>query len=154
MTLRLSTASALSAAKSLLGVSASGWLADRRGHRRAATLSFSGTLLGALMLYAMSYRAAPGLLAAYVLLFGICQGARGPVVASLSARLFRGPSQATLYGALYACLSVGSGLGALLSGVPHDLTGGYRAAFALAIARVVVAALPFWASDGLIPAAE
>ncbi len=149
--LQAATAFGAAGMLSVLGVSASGWLADRWGHRRAATLSFVGTLLGTAMLYAMSYRAAPVLLAAYVLLFGICQGARGPVIASLSARLFAGPGQATIYGAIYACLSVGSGLGALLSGALHDITGGYRAAFALAMACMVCAALPFWTSDALVP---
>jgi MFS family permease len=148
--LQAATAFGAAGMLSVLGISASGWLADRWGHRRAATLSFCGTLLGTVMLYAMSYRAAPWLLAAYVLLFGICQGARGPVIASLSARLFAGPGQATIYGAVYACLSLGSGLGALLSGVLHDLTGGYRAAFALAMVCVVCAALPFWTSDALV----
>lgn len=64
----------------------------------------------------MSYRSAPWLLGAYVLLFGICQGARRPIVASLSARLFPGPGLATIYGTIYACLSIGSGIGALLRG--------------------------------------
>ena len=137
---------------SVIGVSASGWIADRFGHRPAATLSFAGTFLGTVVLYLMSWGDAAWLLAGYVLLFGICQGARGPVVASLSARLFAGPGQATIYGAIYACMSVGSGLGALLSGVLHDLTGGYRAAFGLSMACVVLAALPFWTTRALIPA--
>lgn len=137
---------------SVIGVSASGWLADRLGHRSAATISFSGTFLGTVVLYALSYQSTHWLLVAYVLLFGICQGARGPLVASLSARLFPGPGQATIYGAIYACLSVGSGIGALLSGVLHDLTGGYRAAFAVAMVCVLLAAAPFWTSNLLIPA--
>ncbi len=135
---------------SVLGVSASGWLSDRYGHKRAASVSFSGTFLGTLVLFALSYQSSHWLLAAYVLLFGICQGARGPVVASLCARLFPGPGQAAIYGTIYACMSVGSGLGALLSGVLHDLTGGYRASFALAMLCVVVAALPFWTSNRLM----
>jgi len=137
---------------SVVGVSAAGWLADRYGHKPAATVSFTGTFLGIAVLYAMSYQSTHWLLVAYVLLFGICQGARGPVIASLSARLFPGPGQATIYGAIYACMSVGSGIGALLSGVLHDLTGGYRATFVLSMACVVFAAAPFWTSNALIPA--
>ena len=137
---------------SVIGVSASGWIADRFGHRPAATLSFIGTFSGTVVLVVMSYGNAAWLLGGYVLLFGICQGARGPVVASLSARLFAGPGQATIYGAIHACMSVGSGIGALLSGVLHDLTGGYRAAFGLSMACLLLAAAPFWTSDILIPA--
>lgn len=137
---------------SVLGVSSAGWLADRYGHRRAATVSFTGTFIGIAVLYAMSYRAAPVLLVGYVVLFGICQGARGPVIASLSARLYSGPGQATIYGAIYACMSVGSGIGALLSGVLHDISGGYRAAFVLAMVCLWFAAAPFWTSRTLVPA--
>lgn len=137
---------------SVLGVSGAGWLADRFGHKRAATVSFTGTFLGTVVLFVMSFQTTHWLLGAYVLLFGLCQGARGPVVASLSARLFPGPGQAAIYGAIYACMSVGSGLGALLSGALHDLTDGYRASFLLSMACVFMAAAPFWTSRILIPA--
>jgi MFS family permease len=136
---------------SVVGMSSAGWLADRFGHRRAATLSFVGTTLGIALLFVMSYRSTHWLLVAYVLLFGICQGARGPLIAGLSARLFAGPGQSTIYGVIYACMSVGSGIGALLSGTLHDLTGGYRAAFLLSMVCVLLAALPFWTSDSLVP---
>ncbi len=138
---------------SVIGVSGAGWLADRYGYKRAATLSFSGTFLGTAVLFGMSFHSSHWLLGAYVLLFGLCQGARGPVVASLSARLFPGPGQAAIYGAIFACMSVGSGLGALLSGVLHDLSGGYRASFVLSMVCVLAAAAPFWTSRILIPAA-
>ena len=137
---------------SVIGVSGAGWLADRYGHKRAATVSFTGTFLGIVVLFGMSFQSTHWLLGAYVLLFGLCQGARGPVVASLSARLFPGPGQAAIYGAIYACMSVGSGLGALLSGVLHDLSGGYRASFVLSMVCVLAAAAPFWTSRILIPA--
>jgi MFS family permease len=137
-------------ALSVLGVSSAGWMADRFGHRRAATVSFAGTFVGVALLFAMSIRPSVWLLVAYVLLFGICQGARGPLVAGLSARLFRGPGQATVYGVIFACMSVGSGIGALLSGVLHDATGGYRTGFVLAMACVLLAATPFWISDAIV----
>ncbi len=140
---------------SVIGVSGAGWLADRYGHKRAATLSFTGTFTGTCVLFLMSWHSTHALLVAYVLLFGMCQGARGPLIASLSARLFPGPGQAAIYGAIYACMSVGSGLGALLSGLLHDLTGGYRASFVLALVCVLLAAAPFWTSDRLrLPARQ
>jgi MFS family permease len=138
---------------SVVGLSSSGWVSDRFGPRNAATASFIGTTLGIAMLYAISWRASEVLLVAYVLLFGICQGARGPVVAGLSAKLFSGRGQATVYGAIYALMSVGTGAGALLSGALHDWTGGYRAGFLLALASVALAAAPFWTSRELEPAA-
>lgn len=148
--LQSATAFGAAGALSVLGVSSSGWLADRFGHRRAATVSFVGTFLGISLLLAMSFGASLWLLVAYVLLFGICQGARGPLAAGLSARLFSGPGQATIYGVIFACMSVGSGIGALLAGALHDLTGGYRAGFVLSMVCVLLAALPFWTSNALI----
>ena len=137
---------------SVVGVSASGWFSDRFSPRMAATISFIGTALGVAMLYALTYRTSELLLIAYVLLFGICQGARGPVVAGLSARMFAGPGQATVYGAIYALMSIGTGLGALLSGALHDWTGGYRAGFLLALVAIAFAAAPFWMSgNALVP---
>lgn len=150
--LEAATAFGAAGALSVLGVSSAGWLADRFGHRRAATVSFAGTFLGTSLLFAMSFGANLWLLAAYVLLFGICQGARGPLIAGLSARLFSGPGQATIYGVIFACMSVGSGIGALLAGVLHDLTAGYRAGFVLSMICVLLAAMPFWTSDALIAA--
>jgi len=150
----LQSATAVGAASmlSVAGVSTSGFLSDRFSHKHAATVSFIGTALGIGALYALTYRKSGALLAAYVLLFGICQGARGPLVASLSAKLFSGRGQATVYGAIYALMSVGIGLGALLSGALYDWTGGYRAAFLLALVCVALAAAPFWLSqDQLVP---
>jgi MFS family permease len=149
----LKAASAFGAAAmlSVVGVTGAGWLADRFGYQRAATVSFAGTFLGAALLMALSFWPSHGLLVAYVLLFGICQGARGPITASLSARLFPGPGLAPIYGTIYACMSIGAGLGALLSGVLHDLTGGYRASFVLAMVCVVLAAAPFWTTRALVP---
>lgn len=137
---------------SVAGVSTSGWLSDRFTHKKAATVSFVGTALGIGMLIALTYHASHWLLMGYVVLFGVCQGARGPVVASLSALLFAGRGQSTVYGAIYALMSIGTGLGALLSGALHDWTGGYRTGFLLALVCVALAAAPFWFSqDKLVP---
>lgn len=151
----LQSATAVGAASmlSIVGVSSSGWMSDRFTHKKAATASFIGTAIGIGMLLALTWRTSQWLVAGYVLMFGVCQGARGPVVASLSAKLFSGPGQATVYGAIYALMSIGAGLGALLSGALHDWTGGYGAGFLLALVCVALAAAPFWLSQGqLVPA--
>lgn len=148
--LQAATAFGAAGMLSVVGVSISGWFSDRFSPRKAATISFIGTALGVAMLYALTYRASEVLLIAYVLLFGVCQGARGPVVAGLSARMFAGPGQATVYGAIYALMSIGTGLGALLSGALHDWTGGYRAGFLLALVAIAFAAAPFWMSGNAL----
>ena len=136
---------------SVVGVTSAGWLADQWGYRRAATLTFSGTFTGAMLALALSFWSSQTLLVAYVLVFGICQGARGPITASLSARLFPGPGLAPIYGTIYACMSIGAGVGALLSGVLHDITGGYRTCFFLAMVCIGMACAPFWLTNDLRP---
>ncbi|MBK9136393.1 MAG: MFS transporter [Betaproteobacteria bacterium] len=147
----LQSATAVGAASmlSIAGVSGSGWASDRFTPRRAATASFAGTALGIAMLLALTWHASEWLLIGYVALFGLFQGARGPVVASLSARLFAGPGQATVYGAIYALMSLGVAAGSLLAGALHDWTGGYRAGFLLALGCIALAAAPFWLSQWL-----
>jgi predicted MFS family arabinose efflux permease len=150
----LQSATAVGAASmlSIAGVSTSGWMSDRFTAKRAATVSFIGTAVGIGMLFGLTYSDSEWLLVGYVVLFGVCQGARGPVVASLSAKLFSGRGQSTVYGAIYALMSIGAGLGALLSGALHDWTGGYRAGFLFALGCVALAAAPFWLSrDQLVP---
>ncbi len=134
---------------SVLGMMASGWSSDRFGARATATASFVSTFLGIGFLVLLSYHPARWLVIPFVLLFGISQGARGPIVASLTARLFRGPGFATINGTIFASMSIGAALGSWMSGVLFDMTGGYRASFAFSMACVLVAAAPFWTARPL-----
>ncbi|HEX6634871.1 MAG TPA: MFS transporter [Usitatibacter sp.] len=132
---------------SVAGMMASGWSSDRFGFRATATASFVSTFVGIVFLLLLSIHPAAWLVLPFVLFFGLSQGARGPIVASLTARIFRGAGFATINGTIFACMSVGAALGSWVSGVLYDLTGGYRASFVFSMACVVVAALPFWSAD-------
>jgi MFS family permease len=92
----------------------------------------------------LSYWPASLLLAAFVAVFGLCMGVRGPIVSSIATRKFAGPKVATIYGLIYSANAIGAAFGSLMSGVLHDLTGGYRAGFALSLAAVGFAVAPFW----------
>jgi len=134
---------------SVMGMIGAGWLADRIGYRATATLSFVLTFIGIALLTLLSFAASQWLLVAFVLFFGTSQGARGPIVSSLASRIFPGPGFATIFGTIFMCMSIGSGVGALLSGLMHDWTGGYRATFAVSMVSIVLAAMPFWLSADL-----
>ena len=134
---------------SVLGVSTSGWLADRLGARWVVTVSFALTFMGVLILYFLSYEPVLWLLMLYVLIFGISQGARGPIVASLCTKLFPGPGLATIYGTIYASIPLGSAAGAFVSGWLHDISDGYRAGFVLSMVSVWMAVAPFWWNSAL-----
>jgi MFS family permease len=84
------------------------------------------------------------LLMLFVLLFGVCMGARGPIVASVSTRYFAGPHAATIYGAIYSMNALGAAFGSFIGGLLHDLTGGYRLGLGFALGFITLAALPFW----------
>lgn len=129
---------------SVVGIVSTGALSDRYGARRTVTVTYCGSIAGILVLLLMSWRPQPELLFAYAIVFGLCQGARGPIISSMTTRLFAGSHVATIYGVIYASNAFGAGLGALMGGVMHDLTGSYRPGFALSICCLVAACLPFW----------
>jgi len=131
---------------SIFGIMTSGWAADRFGFRVAATASFVATFLGIVSLLAFSWTPAPWLVIAFVICFGSALGARGPIVSSLAARHFGGPTFATIYGTMFACMSISGALGAFIAGWLYDVTGGYRAGLFFSMATVLVAAAPFWTS--------
>lgn len=129
---------------SVVSVSVSGLLADRFGYRKVVTASFAGSAAGVLLLLAISYAPLAVLLVAFVLVFGLCMGVRGPIVSSIATRHFAGPRVATIYGTIYGVNAIGAALGSLMGGVLHDLSGGYRAGFVFALCALALAAMPFW----------
>lgn len=141
--LKAATAFGLSGMLSVGGVISTGWLSHRYGLRPIALLSFTCTFVGIFCLLGLSFYRLEWLLACYVGIFGIAQGARGPIVATLSNRLFTGSSAAAIYGVIYACSNIGAGIGAWGAGYLHDVSASYRPALLVAAAGIVVATLPF-----------
>ena len=82
-------------------------------------------------------------LTAFVLLFGVSQGTRGPLIATLATREFPGRMAGPVFGCIAAAGGVGGALGAWLAGWLFDRAGTYDASFWLAAASFVMAALPF-----------
>lgn len=132
----------MSSVMSVISVAVTGFLADRIGGRPVVLVSYVGTGLGIGIIFATSYYPVGWLLACYVIVFGMCQGVRGPIVSALCAKQFAGPQVATIYGVLYAMNAVGAAIGAFIGGVMHDLTGGYRVGFVIAFLAIVCASLP------------
>ncbi|HEX5768670.1 MAG TPA: MFS transporter [Burkholderiales bacterium] len=134
---------------SAASVTGSGFASDRFGYRQTVTASFAGTAAGMLALLALTAVPSSALLIVFVAVFGLCMGVRGPIVSSVSARYFAGPRVATIYGLIYASNAIGAAVGSFAGGLLHDLTGGYRAGLAMALALIALAALPFWTVPGL-----
>jgi MFS family permease len=123
-----------------------GTLSDQWGRVPTALLSYAATAGGTLALLLLAPGAPGWLLWAYVLPFGLTLGARGPIVAALTADVYRGRSYGAVLGLITFGNRLGSAIGPWLGGVIHDLTGSYRAAFAASIAALCLAATAFWAA--------
>ena len=134
---------------SVVSVTSSGLLADRFGLRQTISASFAGTATGIVVLFALAGGASATLLVIYVIVFGLCQGVRGPIISSVCTRHFAGPRVATIYGTIFATNSLGAAFGSLMGGVMHDLTGGYGTGFAFALCFIALAAAPFWTVPAL-----
>ena len=129
---------------SSISIMGSGFIADRFGIRRTVTASFAGTATGMLLLMAIAEWPSVLLLGLFVPVFGLCMGTRGPIISSICARHFAGPSVATIYGTIYATNALGAAFGSLMGGVLHDLTGGYRVGLVFSLAFIALALAPFW----------
>jgi len=130
-------------------VMGSGFLTERFGSRQTVSVSFAGTLTGMGLLLLLAFRPSTALLVAFVLVFGMSMGVRGPIISSICTRHFAGPRVATIYGTVFACNSLGAALGSLLGGVLHDLTGSYTVVLVFSICSIALASTPFWTVPAL-----
>ena len=134
---------------SVIGILAIGWLSDRFGRLRSATLSYFSTVVGIGALMLVSVWPSLVLMYAFVLFFGLMQGARGPIIIALVARLFPGGGVGTIYGTLSLAMGLGAGLGSWGSGLLYAWTGGYIVSFALAAAAALTGLSIFWGARSL-----
>lgn len=139
---------------SIFGVVMSGWATVRFGIRRSIAVSFGGTLIGILALIAFSFWPHPVLVWVFILTFGTSQGARGPVISALNARIFARGRVSSIYGLIFMLMSFGAAGGAWASGQLYAWTGDYRAGFWLAAVAVFLAAAPFLLTRRLSAAQE
>jgi MFS family permease len=125
-------------------VMGSGFLVERFGYRQIVTLSFVGTIFGMILLLLLAARPSTTLLIAFVLLFGMSMGVRGPIISSICTRHFAGARVATIYGTVFAVNSIGAALGSLIGGVLHDFTGSYTMVLVFSLCSIALASAPFW----------
>jgi predicted MFS family arabinose efflux permease len=129
---------------SVFGILGIGWMSDRFGRLWSASLSYLLTVTGIAALMLVSLWPSLVLVYAFVLFFGLMQGARGPIIIALVARLFPGGGVGSIYGTLSLAMGLGAGLGSWSSGLLYELTGSYLASFALAIAAALGGLAIFW----------
>jgi MFS family permease len=123
-----------------------GTLSDRWGRVPTALLTYAMTAGGTLALMVLAPGMPVWVLWAFVVPFGLTLGARGPILAALTADLYRGPSFGAVLGVITFGNRVGSAIGPWLGGAIYDVTGSYRHAFATSIGALALAAASFWAA--------
>ncbi len=133
----------LNSLASITGILGAGWLADRIGQRWVATLAYIGTIVGILSLAALSLTSHPLFVTVFLLGFGGTMGTRGPMVSSLTARLFE-KNVGAVFGLVMIGLGLGGAFGAWISGWLYEQTDGYEAGFALAIVSCLIGMAQFW----------
>src|SRR5947209_12460027 len=69
---------------SAMSVMGSGFTSDRFGYRQTITVTFVGTATGMALLLLLTYAASAAVLIAFVPVFGLCMGVRGPIIPSIS----------------------------------------------------------------------
>jgi MFS family permease len=129
---------------SVFGMLGCGLLAERYSERTVATFSYSCSILGICALAALQWQPSYAVLLAFVILFGSMQGSRGPLIATLVARMFSGAGIGSIYGGLTLGMGVGAAAGSWLAGLLHDVTGGYGAGFILGAAGATAGIVLFW----------
>jgi predicted MFS family arabinose efflux permease len=143
------TAYGITGMLSAFSVMGSGFVAERFGVRQTVTASFAGTATGMVLLMFLASQPSALLLGAFVVVFGLCMGVRGPIISSVCTRQFAGPRVATIYGTIYACNALGAAFGSLLGGLLLDASGSYRVVLGFSLCAIALALMPFWAVRAL-----
>ncbi len=128
---------------SAFGIIGVGTLSDRFGRRQTATLTYLSTIVGIAALALVTVFPSVLLVYAFVLFFGLMQGARGPIIVAMVAQLFRGGVGA-VYGTLSVAQGIGAAFGSWVSGLLYELTGSYIVSFMLAMCAAFIGMLSFW----------
>lgn len=132
---------------SIVGISGQvgfGALSDRIGREAAWSIGCLGFAIAYALLILMETMPSMTLLYLMVLSQGVLGYAMPAVMGPMTAEIFEGPHYGTVFGTLTIAILSGGAAGPWIAGMIHDATGGYRAAFALAIGCCAVSAAAIW----------
>tara|TARA_A100001037_G_scaffold57695_1_gene49838 strand:- start:2119 stop:3399 length:1281 start_codon:yes stop_codon:yes gene_type:complete len=138
------TAFGVAGGLSIVGMLVTGIAADRWDRRVIAVLSYGLSMIGLLALFLMPQLPVAAAILVFVTCFGLSLGVRSPIIATLSAQLFRGRGMASIYGSIQTGQGVGAAVGTWIAGVLFDATGSYGAIFILSFTALFVAIALFW----------
>jgi MFS family permease len=126
------------------GQIALGHLSDRIGREWVWTIGNAGFVVCCALLIALRSLPSPLLLVAMI----VAQGALGysltSVMGAMPAEIFEGRHYGSIFGAVMLAAILGGAAGPWITGILYDDTGGYSAAFAIAIGCNAISALAIW----------
>ncbi len=121
-----------------------GALSDRMGREIVWTMSCAGYVICYVALLLLAQTPSQPLLWIMVLSQGLLGYAIAAIMGPVVAEIFEGPRFGSIFSLLMVALIGGGAVGPLVTGVLHDLTGTYSAAFALGIAFSAICAVGVW----------
>ncbi|MBB44524.1 MAG: hypothetical protein CMM43_00270 [Rhodospirillaceae bacterium] len=129
---------------SFAGMFLTGVAADRYGRCLVASISYLLTIVGVIGLAFLQFVPEKALVFLWIIPYGLSMGARGPIIATLQAKLFAGRGLGAIYGMTMMGQGLGAGLSAWFGGVLFDLTGGYNLLFCISIFSTLICISLFW----------
>lgn len=126
------------------GQIALGYLSDRIGREWIWTVGSLGFAACYASLLLLETSPTPMLLYAMVVSQGMLGYSLTSVFGSIPAEIFEGRHYGSIFGTLSLASVGGGAVGPWLTGILHDATGSYRAAFSIAIALCLVSACAIW----------
>ncbi len=126
------------------GQIALGHLSDRIGREWVWTMGNLGFVLCYLCLLALRHAPTPTLLAFMVIAQGLLSYGLVSVIGAIPADIFQGAHYGTIFGSLMLAAIIGGAAGPWATGAMYDASGGYGAAFAVAIACSAFSAVTIW----------
>jgi len=122
----------------------SGFLSDRMGRKKAATLASALSILALVSILSVRDNSQPWLLYVYAICFGYGGGLFTPTIFAGSADIFYGRYFGFVAGLLLTGMGVGGVFGPWLGGYLYDLTGSYVCAFILCTVCIACSCILFW----------
>jgi MFS family permease len=147
--LQAATAWGFSGVLLVIGMLTVSWLDGLLGRRRAILSAYTLTVIGILMLWALSRYPNIWLLGGFLFCFGSTMGSRGPLVAAAAMSIFRGKRVGTIMGTISIGMGLGSAIGSWAGGLIHDWSQSYDLVFAFALVSVICGMTPFLVAPAL-----
>ena len=122
----------------------SGFISDRMGRERAATLAVALSMIALVALISVRDNSQPWLLYIYSICFGFGGGLFTPTIFAGSADIFYGRHFGAVSGLLLTGMGAGGIFGPWLGGYIFDITGSYVPAFILCLACIALSGIIFW----------